>query len=131
MFQNVYMNVSRRYSVILILFTVLLSGCLHAAEEQKINDTKRGTMTEKQSVVPGEYLVTLAEKGNESDIRQCFSGVDINSITKIRGNVYRIVVPETTRFESLQEQVKKCPIVERIQPNYIYRSSPFKSGKNY
>ena len=117
---------SRKLPAAALILILLLPGCLHASGEQKKDRIKRNNMSEKQSTVPGEFLIILNDGGFEADIRKCFSDIKIDSISRISRNVYKVTVPEDITIESMQETADKCSIVKLVQPNYVYHALPRK-----
>ena len=111
-----------------LILILLLPGCLPASGEQKKDIIKRNNMSEKQSTVPGEFLIVLKDGGFEADIRKCFSDIKIDSINRISRNVYKVTVPEEISIESMQETADKCSMVKLVQPNYVYHALPRKPG---
>ena len=107
---------------------MLFTGSLDASGEQKKDTIKRNNMSEKQSTVPGEFLIILNDGGFEADIRKCFSDIKIDSISRISRNVYKVTVPEDITIESMQDTADKCSIVKLVQPNYVYHALPRKPG---
>ena len=84
------------------------------------------TYTEQPSVsrenrVPGEYIVTIDESGDEARIRELFEAYFVIKIEDLRRGRFLIKLEQDPGPEVIKRKGLESPFVKRVQPNYIYR----------
>lgn len=74
--------------------------------------------------VPGEYLVKISTKVNKDNLKTLekkLSAKILSSIPQLK--IVRIQMPEVQTEESVIQELSKNPIVQMVEPNYIYRAN--------
>lgn len=74
--------------------------------------------------VPGEYLITVQNGGDESLIRREFADRSVRSVRQIRDDLFLVNIERDPGPEAMRQMAAGCAQIRAVQPNFIYRANP-------
>ena len=75
----------------------------------------------RQTRVPGEYLVTLAEGADGKVIADLYGRFGIKGAKDLGNNVFLVTLAEDPGPDRMEELRGQNASVKAVQPNYVYR----------
>ncbi len=84
------------------------------------------TYTERPSIfnenrVPGEYIVTIDESGDEERIRELFEAYLVEKVKDLGRGRFLIKLEQDPGPEVVKRKGLESAFIKHVQPNYIYR----------
>ena len=76
----------------------------------------------RQTRVPGEYLVTLAEGADAKAIADLYGRFGIKATRDLGNNLFLVTLGEDPGPDKLEELRSRSAQVKAVQPNFIYRA---------
>ena len=111
----------------------LCLGCASANDNEDVIKERDSFMMQDQmkdnSRVPGEYIVTLSEDGDESVIHEYFGEFDIIEVRKLSKSMFLLRIKNDPGVENIEESLECSPFLKAVQPNFRYRSFQGGSGR--
>lgn len=105
----------------LLLIIFFISGCTNATG-QNVEEAHNPIITHDDGKrVPNEYLVKLTEDSSEDDLYAAFAELGIQSVRNLSKQRFLIRLENDPGPEDVKSLGTASPIVETVQPNYIYQ----------
>jgi hypothetical protein len=120
------MNIVSLASVVVV--SIALAACSHTASTTLLAATpSERVLSERQSRVPGEYVVTLGAGENSGVISERYGHLGIKSISPLGGVMFLLNLTNDPGPQEMQALISADSRIKAVQPNYIYRAD--RSGK--
>lgn len=76
-----------------------------------------------QTVVPGEYIVTLARAGDAAQVGQILARFAPRLVKDLGGGRFLVALDKDPGAEAMRDLPRQDDRVKAVQPNFVYRIS--------
>ncbi len=107
-----------------IAIAAALSGCMSCANAPASpGEPPMAGSPAGQSVVPGEYIVTLAAGGDAAQASQVLARFSPKRVKDLGGGRFLVVLEKDPGVEAMRDLPRQDDRVKAVQPNFVYRIS--------
>ncbi len=96
----------------------MVSACRHTPGNPEA--TPAGALS-RQTRVPGDYLITLAEGADVKAIADLYGRFGIKGMKDLGHNIFLVTLTEDPGLPKMEELRGQNAHVKAVQPNFVYR----------
>lgn len=97
---------------------------LCAAEAAERGMPPHPSVVNQRKAVPREFVFTLSAGKTENDLRTFLSEWGVASLRALSGRLFLVRLDRDVSIDELRAAARGSSVVERVQPNYRYRTGP-------
>ncbi len=114
-----------RAALAAVVVTAAVSGCMACASAPaSAAPPPMAGSPAGQSIVPGEYIVTLAASADVAQAEGVLARFSPKRVKDLGGGRFLVVLGKDPGVEAMRELPRQDDRVKAVQPNFVYRISP-------